>query len=484
MVATRTTVNDILKEVYDDLIRDQLNEEAYLFDHFENRQREWAGRNWNIPVKVGRNSGVGWRAESATLPTAGSQGYDNLVVTPAYFYGVFRVTRPMMKSLAEGGDYSFGSYMETEVDGLYDDILNQLNQDVVTGGRVVGFLREKQASTSTAGNGHDLANAGEDVWVFDGDFAKLDSGPSGAIVRATPGTWVRIDLINLRGYEEGGAVGASQDYTDGGYEASSADHELYIIDHDEDAGTIEIAVTTVAGGAGVHFSTLDADFADMLDHSWAVVLHQTAGAGGQIIDITTQNNEMQGIFANLCEGTHFTLDRSITGGATNGTQLQARCIVAGGAGNARSQMARGDYDNTIAKIKNRAGRKPNCYWKNELQMQVYKSNILLGLAGATWALPGERPTRGDGGFKDDGISHDGRPMKSSQHLPNGIVFLENSETWEQVVLGDGEWVEDDGHILKWVDQTDQFEGYWALYCNLVCNFPAANGIVSGFTLEA
>ena len=65
MVATRTTVNDILKEVYDTLIRDQLNEEASSLSSLLIRGRNLLRRfrDWHVSPKAYPKNASGWRWE-------------------------------------------------------------------------------------------------------------------------------------------------------------------------------------------------------------------------------------------------------------------------------------------------------------------------------------------------------------------------------------------------------------------------------------
>ena len=79
MSATLTTVNGILKEIYEGNINDQLNDERITIKRIE-RTSEGTGTNAvggkyvTFPVRVSRNAGISYRPENTQLAPAGSQG--------------------------------------------------------------------------------------------------------------------------------------------------------------------------------------------------------------------------------------------------------------------------------------------------------------------------------------------------------------------------------------------------------------------------
>ena len=91
MAASLSSLNDVLKESYViDMITDQLNNDTRLWQDFDSATLNWTGKECIMPLRVGRNSGIGAVAENGTLPTAGQQTYAKLSITAKGVYGTGR----------------------------------------------------------------------------------------------------------------------------------------------------------------------------------------------------------------------------------------------------------------------------------------------------------------------------------------------------------------------------------------------------------
>lgn len=133
--ATMTTVDAILKEVYGPRIEDQLQNELTALRRIE-RSSEGVvetvgGKYVDFPIRVKRNTGIGYRQEDETLPAAGQQGYAEVHVGLKYGYGRVRLTGQVMQ-LAERNYQAFASAMDREMEGLKDDVLKD-SQRIVYG---------------------------------------------------------------------------------------------------------------------------------------------------------------------------------------------------------------------------------------------------------------------------------------------------------------------------------------------------------------
>lgn len=123
--ATLTTVNNILKEYYLGPVQEQLNNEVLLIQRLEARSEDLVGKAAYIPLHTGRSSGIGAIAESAILPTAGSQSYDRAEYDLKYLYGRVQVTGPSMaKTKSDAG--SFLQILRSELDGIRNDLKKDL----------------------------------------------------------------------------------------------------------------------------------------------------------------------------------------------------------------------------------------------------------------------------------------------------------------------------------------------------------------------
>src|SRR6266571_3163110 len=86
-----TTVNSILKEIYEKKIQDQLQSETVAMKRVEHTSdgvtSDVGGKYVVFPIRTVRNAGVGARAEGEQLPSSGQQGYAAGRVSLKYLYG-------------------------------------------------------------------------------------------------------------------------------------------------------------------------------------------------------------------------------------------------------------------------------------------------------------------------------------------------------------------------------------------------------------
>ena len=154
--ATMTTVTNILKEIYQGRIQDQLQSEVVGLKRIE-RSSEGitstvGGKYVDFPIRVARNTGIGYRAELEALPNAGTQDYASVHVPLQYGYGVAKVTAQTMR-LAESNAQSFASALDQEMDNLKDDILKDSNRIVYGDGTgLLATVSADGANTVTVDN--------------------------------------------------------------------------------------------------------------------------------------------------------------------------------------------------------------------------------------------------------------------------------------------------------------------------------------------
>ena len=77
--ATLTVVNALTKEIYQGKIREQLQDEIIGLKRLTRSSAgvssEVGGKYVTFPIRVSRNSGIGYRQEDETLQDPGTQGY-------------------------------------------------------------------------------------------------------------------------------------------------------------------------------------------------------------------------------------------------------------------------------------------------------------------------------------------------------------------------------------------------------------------------
>lgn len=146
MSATRSTVEDLLKEFYLPGVRNQLNNEIFLLTQIETGSEDVEGLETVLSLKVRRNSGVGARAEGGTLPSAGNQGYVKERVGLKYNYGKIKVSGQLLRSgRTDAG--SFTRPLNAEMEGVTTDLKKDVNRQLY--GTSDGVIAATGLSTTT-----------------------------------------------------------------------------------------------------------------------------------------------------------------------------------------------------------------------------------------------------------------------------------------------------------------------------------------------
>src|SRR3990167_8765288 len=179
MPATLTTLNSVLKEFYGLGWVNELNNELHALNLFEKMKVKWAGRLCHVPVKLARNTGVAFNS-AGTLPASGQQGWGNFTVNAEKLYGRGSIDGDALEALEGGDAATFVTFMESEVQGLKEDMRDRANQACISGGTVIGFMFESGFTGAAPQAG----------WGFDGDFAKITT----LLATATP---IEFTLVRM-----------------------------------------------------------------------------------------------------------------------------------------------------------------------------------------------------------------------------------------------------------------------------------------------
>ena len=432
MGATTTTIDAILKDYYIGPLQEQLNNEIMVLNMFEKAKISWAGRQGVVPLHVGRNqTGVGYQGEGLALPTAGNQVVKNMTFTAAYLYGRFEVTGQAIASAAKGGTASFVGALELEMDKLKDDVRNQADRALTSGGRVVGFLNQRKSGGAP------------ETWQFRGDYAKLIAAC------AAKGGNVDIAVVNCTNATLTGSA-------TGTYEFISTTASIEQTAINQAAGTIQLTGALDTSGVAPGFGC-------------ALVLSEDIPA------LAGLDQEPTGIYGNLGYVSLFGVDRG--GVAGDATALQSVILT-------QSDDADGDAEaltlermqQTMDAINITSGMDPDVIMMNPIARSRYTT-----LLDGNIFKPVEKATTGDGGFL--GLSYAGVPIKASRHVDNGLMLFLNTKCWKLAVLEEGKFADLDGSVLSRVSNRDTWEGFYKWYYNHYCYRPNANAVLTGFFLS-
>lgn len=150
MAATRTTLDSILQEDYLPGTVEQLNNDIPILNYAEKNTKDVQGRRAVLAPHTQRSSGIGARAESGTLPTAGNQDYAEQRIPLFYNYGRINISGPVMRS-SQSDKASFVRAVDSEMRGITRDLKRDVNRQCWGDGtgRIAG-LSGQGASSNTA----------------------------------------------------------------------------------------------------------------------------------------------------------------------------------------------------------------------------------------------------------------------------------------------------------------------------------------------
>jgi hypothetical protein len=160
-------VDNILKEVYEDKLRDQLQSDVLTLRRVEKTSEgvseDVGGKYVRFPIRTSRNHGMGARREYEALPMARTQGYASAQVNLAYLYGAIQLTGQTFE-LAERNPQAFVSALQAEVNGLKEGLAKDMNRQ--TYGTSLGELGVAVTGSTTT-----LVMLNENALYFEQDMS-------------------------------------------------------------------------------------------------------------------------------------------------------------------------------------------------------------------------------------------------------------------------------------------------------------------------
>lgn len=166
-----------LKEDYQPAIREQLNQNIMLLAQVDTNTADVEGEEAVLSLHTGRNSGVGARAESGTLPTAGQQAYTKARIPVKFNYGRIQVTGPIIEGMKSDRG-SFTRAIDSESKGIVSDLKRDVNRQCYTPNTGI-LAKVVSVSTNTVTFGTEAEvrrlEVGNSYDFYDDDYAADDS---------------------------------------------------------------------------------------------------------------------------------------------------------------------------------------------------------------------------------------------------------------------------------------------------------------------
>jgi hypothetical protein len=186
----------VLKDDYKGAVVETLNNANVLLAQLKRNKDDFTGRRWVRALHIGRNRGVGARAESGTLPTAGAQQYDNIMGPVRYQYVTIQLTGPTIAAMTKGRG-AFLNALDSEMKGATTDGTKDLARQVWgTSDGIIGLCAgDSSGTTVTVTNG---ATRPDIMRHLEDDFAIdiLDTSGSNALLAAVPTGGLAVKSVN------------------------------------------------------------------------------------------------------------------------------------------------------------------------------------------------------------------------------------------------------------------------------------------------
>jgi hypothetical protein len=188
MALTLANADAALKEWYLPAIRYQLNNDTPILNIIGQRTVDIEGRRAVLSLRLGRNFGIGARADGGTLPNAGNQQYAEERVPLRYNYGVGQITGPTIEQT--GSDRgSFIRAVSSETEGVTDDLKRDFNRQIWgTSNGVIAQCGVSGPSTTIALNAVTPDSAVRQFFIGQridvGTVAQLGAGVGGKVYGA------------------------------------------------------------------------------------------------------------------------------------------------------------------------------------------------------------------------------------------------------------------------------------------------------------
>jgi hypothetical protein len=143
-----STASAALKEDYQPVIREQLNNINVVLSQIDKNTEDVEGLEAVLSLHVTRNSGVGARAEGGDLPTAGNQGYVKSGSASSATTAASRSAGPVIRAM-KSDKGSWTRAVESESKGIVTDLKRDVNRQVNgTSNGVIGQCGATGASTT------------------------------------------------------------------------------------------------------------------------------------------------------------------------------------------------------------------------------------------------------------------------------------------------------------------------------------------------
>ncbi|MGE3278024.1 MAG: phage major capsid protein [Vicinamibacterales bacterium] len=97
-----------------------------------------------------------------------------------------------------------------------------------------------------------------------------------------------------------------------------------------------------------------------------------------------------------------------------------------------------------------------------------------------------RPDGGTAAAKKPGgrtITYGDIPVMVDRDAPYQMLFGINKMSWTRYVENEGQWADEEGHVLKWVNEYDEYTAFYFMQDNFHCQRPNVNARAEGIDVD-
>lgn len=411
--------NEVLKIDYEKGIIDALNDEQPLLAQIEKDSDSWTGQKVVFPTRLKRNFSAAATTEGYRYHTPGKQQYKDWEIPCKYAHGAIRLTAQVINASMKSKG-AFARALGSEIDGLVEDMANY---------------------------------RGRAVWGYGkGVLALVNGDPA-------TGTTITVDAP----HGVAGAVNGSRFIQPG----------MYIAFINPSNGAIRAGgarTVDAVASTGLTFTITAAADAAVEDNDYIVAAMQSDTSD---VNETTYDREIMGMLGLVDTTTFVSTLHAIDRSASPGDFLQSPSIASVGALSADVMQRQLD---TVAQ---KARGKTDAIWCEHSVRRAYQ--VMLENDRRYMSASLVRPDGGTAAAKGKDLDFGGIPIKVDKDAPYGMMFGLQYDTFTRWTLTEGQWADDHGSILRFVDGYDAYEAVYRIFDNVGCEAPQRNWKLSGIT---
>ena len=410
MPATITTIDAILKEVYEKRLIEILNNKCIARQKFKKESGSWEGRRVRYPVNLARNQGVMATTEGGTLPDAGNQTVVETQIPIRFNHGRIQLTIQTIKH-SRSNKGAFKRALDMEMQGLVKDLSRDLNRQMFGwGAGILALVNEGSPSGDTT----------------------LEVDAPGGVAGSTNGNRFLFPNMNIAFVNpSNGAIRS------GGARTVSSKN---------------------ADGTDVTLNS--APDAAVQNNDYIV---RAAKSSSTVIGDTAYNNEIMGLLGLVDDSTYLTTLNNIS----RDTYPIWESTVISSVGPLSADILQRGLD-----VSDQRGEgQITDFLCHHSTRRAYLTLTEGDRRYAGGSLM--NPDAGTKAAKMGGVDFGGIPFTIDRDAPFGILFGIDQSPFTRWVEVEGEWADEDGTILLRITDVDAYEARYRVFENYSNDKPAS-----------